>query len=553
MPEPREPEERVGSYRVVRPLATGGTSDLLLARSEGPMGFERQVVLKRLADRFREDSAVARMFVTEAAAYARLSHPSIVRLFDFFSHDDRLVMVLELVDGLTLRRLKTSADGLGHELTDKSVLYVARRIFEALACAHAAVDADGGHTPIIHRDVNPSNVLVGWDGEVKIVDFGVARVTGLHAETHGGAAKGTLGYMAPEQVRGAPIGPATDVYGAGIVLWELLADRRAFARGKGTDVDLLKAMASPEIPSLDELRLDLDKDVRDLVRAALEIDRTKRTLTAEEAARILRERDEADVGKAELVKLLRAVKEKREGDKKKSPPSAEPAKVVSKEPSLDARDQPQPSDAAAKPRPPMKRRMSGLGPGIVVAQAGAAPGMAERDTAEDTVAPPAPRPPPATPPPATAPLVPVEPRIPVIRARTPIAEPPIAPPLADSELEIADNGLYVLARPAPVEEESLELLKARAAARAAARPKRVDTSMPSWKIGLGIAVGLPLIALGAYVVLLRDPGDGAKPPAPAPSLSATATPPTPQPSPSLSASVPPAATLPDAGALRRDK
>jgi len=535
MSEPQEPEERLGSYRVVRRLATGGTSDLLLARSEGPLGFERQVVLKVLGDRFREDSAVARMFVTEAAAYARLSHPAIVRLFDFFSHEDRLVMVLELVDGLTLRRLKASADGLGHALSDRVCMYVARRIFEALACAHAAVDQDGKATPIIHRDVNPSNVLVSWTGDVKIVDFGVARVTGLHAETQGGAPKGTLGYMAPEQVRGATIAPATDVYGAGVVLWELLANRRAFTRGKGTDIDLLKAMATPAIPSLDELRLDLDKALRDLVRAALEIDREKRTTTAEEAARILGSLDEPEAGKAELVTLLQAIKEKREGDRKSAPASAPAPKPPLPVPAVDAHSAP--PVVSDKPRPPMKRRMSGLGPGIQavggkMAPPSDVPSAPILDEAIDPALVPQPEksaPRVAAPlvPAAREPAVPVGPVGPVVRARPPPATPPLEIP-PESALEIADNGLYVPASmpEAEPEPESLELLKARAAARAAARRRAPAPGIASWKIGVGIAVGLPLVALGAYLAL-RDPDDSPRPtPAPAPSA------------PSLSSSLP---------------
>lgn len=518
MPEALGPEERVGSYRVVRPLATGGTSDLLLAKSEGPMGFERQVALKVLADRFRDDSAVSRMFVTEAAAYARLSHPAIVRLFDFFKHEDRLVMVLELVDGLTLRRLKASADGLGHSLPDAAAMHVARRVFEALACAHAAVDETGNATPIIHRDVNPSNVLVGWDGAVKIVDFGVARVTGLHAETQGGAVKGTLGYMAPEQVRGAAISPATDVYGAGIVLWELLANRRAFARGKGGDLDLLKAMADPSIPSLDELRLDLPKKVREIVARCLEIDPKNRTVTADEAARALAALDDENGGKAELSRLLAAVRDKREADKKA--PSIPPRSLA--EPPVDARTEP--PRATDRPRPPMKRRMSGLGPGIQVvappkldrlpdipsAQSDIPSAPILEEAVDPRLAPSEPRTLALAAPPVSAPLAPI------VRERPPPSEPPLPP---SNELEIADNGLYVPAsRSGEAPPESLELLRARAAAaRTASKRPPTPTGIASWKIGLAIAIGLPLLALGAYALVGPQDGKGSPAPPTAPS------------------------------------
>jgi serine/threonine-protein kinase len=180
--DPKEPLDRLGGYRVLRRIATGGTSDVLLAKAEGPLGFERQVVLKLLLSQYRDDPQFARMFAREAAAYARLSHPAIVRLFDFFSQNEQLVMVLEFVDGMPLNRLRATLKDAGKKLSDLASLYVADRVFDALASAHGYVDAQGERSPVIHRDVNPSNVLVGWNSEVKLADFGIARVTGVRSD-----------------------------------------------------------------------------------------------------------------------------------------------------------------------------------------------------------------------------------------------------------------------------------------------------------------------------------------------------------------------------------
>ncbi len=312
--DPKDALDRLGGYRVLRRIATGGTSDVLLAKAEGPLGFERQVVLKLLLSQYRDDQQFARMFAREAAAYARLSHPSIVRLFDFFSQNEQLVMVLEFVDGLPLNRLRAGLKDVGRKLTDLSSLYVADRVFDAIACAHGCIDENGAVAPVIHRDVNPSNVLVAWNGEVKLADFGIARVTGVRSETQSGLIKGTFGYMAPEQVNGGTIGPHTDVYAAGVLLWEMLAHRKAIQRGALPEIEILRAMAEPKIVSLDILRPDLDRRLREIVQATLEPDPTKRTVTAEQVVRALRDIAPAGAGRGELHELLKVAKDR---DKKK--------------------------------------------------------------------------------------------------------------------------------------------------------------------------------------------------------------------------------------------
>lgn len=314
--------ERIGGYRVVRRLATGGTSDVLLAKAEGPLGFERTVVLKLLLSQFRSDDEFARMFAREASAYARLSHPSIVRLFDFFAvpasesgtparqagREGQLCMVLEHIDGPPLTRLRTMLKAIGRELDDRAAIYVAARIFDALAAAHSVVAESGAIAPVIHRDVNPSNVLVPWDGHVKLADFGVAKVTGLSHQSVAGMIKGTYGYMAPEQVTGDAISPRADVYAAGIILWELLTKRRAFQRGALPEVEALRAMAEPRLVALDTIRPDLDRTVRDAVKRALEPRAERRTVTAEEMVAILTAAVPTDEGRERLVSALNVVR-----------------------------------------------------------------------------------------------------------------------------------------------------------------------------------------------------------------------------------------------------
>jgi serine/threonine-protein kinase len=294
---------------VLRRLATGGTSDVLLARAEGPHGFERVVVLKLLLQQFREDEKFERMFAREAAAYARLSHPAIVKLYDFFSEGGQLVMVLEYVDGLPLNKLRALLKPLSRTLGDGASTFIAWRVFSALAAAHAAKDPQTGEfAPVIHRDVNPSNVLIPWDGHVKIADFGIAKVTGVDGETQTGFIKGTYGYMAPEQVRGEAVTIRADVYAACLLLWELLAGRKAIVRGSLTDLEVLRAMAEPSFPTLASLRPELPRVLVDAVARGLEPDPDRRAMFADELCNILRAAIDLEEGRRQLIDVLSGVR-----------------------------------------------------------------------------------------------------------------------------------------------------------------------------------------------------------------------------------------------------
>lgn len=297
--------ERIAGYRVVRRIATGSTSEVLLAKAVGPLGFERSVVIKLLLRHLQQDEGVTRMFSREASAYARLSHPCIVQLYDFFSFEGRLAMVLEYVDGPTLYRTRTLLKDTGTQLDDKACFYIASRLFGALAAAHSARDAETNQVaPVIHRDVNPSNLFVPWDGHVKLGDFGVAKFAGAPSETQVGLLKGTYGYMAPEQVKGETVSIRSDVYAGAIVLWELLTRRRAIYSGALPEVEILKAMAEPRIVPLDMLRPDIPRAVREAIRRALEPNAEKRTVTSEEMVAVLRSVVSPEEGRDRLVEIL---------------------------------------------------------------------------------------------------------------------------------------------------------------------------------------------------------------------------------------------------------
>jgi serine/threonine-protein kinase len=267
----------IGPYRIVRRLASGERSEVLLARVHGPHGFQRTVVLKRLIDEHVRDPQWLRRLAAEAIAYARLSHSAIVRLYDFIELDDAPTLVLEYVPGISLEALLRTKAERTERIGDAEILYIGARVFAGLAAAHGARHPETGEfSPVIHRDVSPGNVLVSSHGEVKLSDFGVARVAGVSEKTPAGTLLGTYGYMAPEQIVGDSVTVRADVYGAALLLWEMLAGRHAFDRDSLPELEILQAMAEPRIPPIHRLRPDLPASLCRALDRALRADADER-------------------------------------------------------------------------------------------------------------------------------------------------------------------------------------------------------------------------------------------------------------------------------------
>ena len=294
---PPPPLPELSGYEVVRRLGVSATSEVLLAVARGPLGFARTVVLKRLVATSTEGRSGDARLAREALAYARLGHPAIVRLYDFVEDAGRLTLVLEHVDGVSLDRIAREC-----RLDEAAVWYVGYRLFLALAAAHAAREPmTREFAPVIHRDVTPANVLVPWDGYVKLSDFGVARLAGLAGDTRPGVIKGTVGYLAPEQVRGEPPSVRTDVYAACLVLRELLLGAPVFPEAGQTELQRLATMASPRLVPLAALRPGLPFAIADALDRGLSPDPELRSLNAEEMVALLRGLGDLEVGRERLV------------------------------------------------------------------------------------------------------------------------------------------------------------------------------------------------------------------------------------------------------------
>jgi serine/threonine protein kinase len=200
-----------------------------LGRLIGPVGFSRTVAIKRLHPQYAQDAEFSAMFLDEARIAARVRHPNVAATLDVIATKQELFLVMEYVEGETLSRLLAAAQRAGLLLEPRVVSAIMSGVLLGLHAAHTATSESGESLLLVHRDVSPQNVLVGVDGVSRIVDFGIAKAVGRSQSTREGQIKGKAAYMAPEQVRGTAVDRRTDVYAAGVVLWEALTGRRLFA------------------------------------------------------------------------------------------------------------------------------------------------------------------------------------------------------------------------------------------------------------------------------------------------------------------------------------
>ncbi|MEO8703585.1 MAG: serine/threonine-protein kinase [Kofleriaceae bacterium] len=286
-PEPKHETQRLGSYAIVRKLARGGMAELFLARSVGPEGFEKLVVLKKILPRYAENPRFVQLFLDEAKLAAGLDHPHIAHVYDMGRVDGHYFFTMEYVHGQDVRAILRRTERTKRRMPIELVVQIGRNVASALHYAHERRRPDGTLREIVHRDVSPSNVLVSYDGAVKLADFGVAKAATSTARTRTGTLKGKVGYMSPEQARGQPIDRRSDIFSLGVMMWELLAVRRLFK----TDNDLatIQAIINLEPPSLVQVRDDCPPELQRIIEKALAKDPTVRYQTAQQLQRDLDE------------------------------------------------------------------------------------------------------------------------------------------------------------------------------------------------------------------------------------------------------------------------
>lgn len=263
------PGKRIGGkYELIEPIGEGGMASVWRGLTHGAAGFSRSVAIKRVLPSYREDENFLAMFVEEARVVSELHHPNIVQIHDFDRDElGAFFIVMEWVNGLDIRRYSQAFFGRGESTPWPYVSAIGIEVLRALSVAHERTTHEGEVSPIFHRDVSPTNILIGINGIVKLADFGLARASDRRRMTQPGIVKGKLAYLAPEMVLGDPASQQTDIYGLGIVLWEALAGRRLF--GGGNDVDIIRRVRDGDVERLDSLRDDLPEDLVDIIHCAL--------------------------------------------------------------------------------------------------------------------------------------------------------------------------------------------------------------------------------------------------------------------------------------------
>ncbi|WP_343213432.1 serine/threonine protein kinase [Archangium violaceum] len=253
------------------------------ASTQRSPGEPEEVVLKRLLPTYRNDGAYVKAFVDEAKLTVRLRHPHIVRTFRLFKAGPDYLMVQELVAGRTLGFMQELLMKAGAAMPPAAACYITWCVLKALDYVHRAKAGEGGAT-IVHRDVNPANILLSVAGDVKLTDFGVADVEGvMRGDT--GALRGTVSYMSPEQVLGQPVDTRSDLYSVGVILWELLSNRRLFT-GDG-EAELMHRVRDARAPLLSSVQPELPDYAVQVVRKALFADKARRFQSAAEFIRAL--------------------------------------------------------------------------------------------------------------------------------------------------------------------------------------------------------------------------------------------------------------------------
>jgi serine/threonine protein kinase len=299
--------DRIGPYRVIQHLYVSGSVQVHLAREDGPSGVPRDVVLKMVPKVSGEGAQDIEELTREATECTKLTHPGIVRIRRVFQHDDALVLVGEHVNGIPLAAILATKTADGRRpLSDDAICHIGVSVCEALAHAHAVDDQAAARAPIIHRAVNPSQVLIARDGTVKVDGFGFAKILGGVATGQTGSFKWTPAYMAPEQVTPQPATPKIDLYSACLILWELFAGRppTVFPDNPYAIDETLRAVATRKPPSLATVRPDLPRDLILAVDAALMSAPEKRTVGCGDIAKQLRAVGRVDAGKRELRELV---------------------------------------------------------------------------------------------------------------------------------------------------------------------------------------------------------------------------------------------------------
>jgi serine/threonine-protein kinase len=247
----RPDSPNIGKYRFLVELGSGGMGDVLLAVAQGPKGFNKLQVIKRLRPELAQDPEFLAMFLNEARIAARLNHPNVVQTNEVSEHEDEYFIAMEYLEGQSLYGVMKRAQSLqakgGKPFPMAMHLHVLAEACEGLHYAHELVDYDGTPLQLVHRDCSPQNVFVTYDGEVKVLDFGIAKAADSATMTRTGVLKGKVPYMPPEQLDGTHVDRRADIFAIGAMIWEAATGVRLW---KGlNDIQIAHRLHQKDIPT----------------------------------------------------------------------------------------------------------------------------------------------------------------------------------------------------------------------------------------------------------------------------------------------------------------
>ncbi|HEY8086294.1 MAG TPA: serine/threonine-protein kinase [Polyangiaceae bacterium] len=285
MTAPPTPPKHLGRYEVLEPLASGGMATIYVGRARDDAGASRLFALKVTKEEFLRDPHYVDMFRDEAKILSRLSHPNIVETIEANLGEGAAFIAMELILGRAVADLSDEHTRRGTRIPNDLSAWICARVADALDYAHRITDEDGERLEVIHRDANPTNILVTYEGRVKLIDFGLAKATGRSAKSTRGIVKGKVPYLSPEQIKERVIDHRTDLYTLGATLWELTTGRRLWKRD--TDVATVLAIRDGKVPDPTELVPGYPEELWAIIWEALMPQRDDRYADAATMARDL--------------------------------------------------------------------------------------------------------------------------------------------------------------------------------------------------------------------------------------------------------------------------
>jgi eukaryotic-like serine/threonine-protein kinase len=278
----RKKEHRLeyqGSFKLVRKIAEGGMATVYEAEQLGPAGFSKRIALKVIHPRFARRKEFLQLFIDEAKLSANLAHGNVVQIFQLGEIEGDYFITMEFIQGPTLRALIDRHRELAAQIPPALAAYIASRVCRALDFAHHVTDAGGQRLDIVHRDVSPGNVMITWDGHIKLADFGIAKAaTSIDPAEDGQWLMGKKHYASPEQILGLEVGPSSDVFSLGVVLFELLALKQLFQEER--TALMIEEVAVKPLPEPRSLIRDLDPELEQILLMALEREPERRSTAA---------------------------------------------------------------------------------------------------------------------------------------------------------------------------------------------------------------------------------------------------------------------------------